>query len=184
MNLRQGKMAEKKQPRMPGKGGEEEFIEEELVRIFSTDIPGNMSVYSGLTRVKGVSWTFSNALCHSLGLERSKKVSTLSPAEIEKINNFLKNPKVPQWILNRRRDRETGESKHLFTTDLEVAKEWDVRRMKKIKSYKGWRHSLGQPVRGQRTKNHFRSGGSVGVKKGKAAKEAPAAAAAGGAKKK
>ena len=40
--------------------------------------------------------------------------------------------------------------------------------MKKIKSYKGWRHAMGQPVRGQRTRSHFRKGSSVGVIKAKA----------------
>lgn len=172
-----------KKPKM-GKPFEEEFIEEELVRILSTDIPGDMSVYSGLTRIKGVSWTFSNAVCYSLSLDKAKKISDLNAAEIEKINSFLKNPKVPQWILNRRNDRETGESKQILLTDLDVSREWDIRRMKKIKSYRGWRHSLGQPVRGQRTKNHFRGGTSMGVKKGKEKSAAKAAAPAAGAKKK
>jgi len=44
----------------------------------------------------------------------------------------------------------------------------DIKRLKKIKSYRGIRHNLGQPVRGQRTKSHFRTNrkksGAVGVK--------------------
>jgi len=40
--------------------------------------------------------------------------------------------------------------------------------LKKMKSYKGWRHSLGQPVRGQRTRSHFRKGSAIGVMKTKA----------------
>jgi small subunit ribosomal protein S13 len=38
--------------------------------------------------------------------------------------------------------------------------------MKKMRSYKGIRHMQGQPVRGQRTKSHFRKNRTVGVKKG------------------
>ena len=47
-----------------------------------------------------------------------------------------------------------------------MKREFDIKRMKKIKSYKGARHSAGQPVRGQRTRSHFRSRGkAVGVTK-------------------
>lgn len=176
--------AGKKEKTVKAPPKKEEFVEEALVRISATDIPGDMNLYSGLTRIKGVSWAFSNALCHVLGIDKAKKLSELSPQEIEKINAFLKNPSMPQWLLNRRNDRETGVSRHIIMAELDVTKEWDIRRMKKIKSYKGWRHAQGQPVRGQRTKSHFRSQGAVGVKKGKSKTEAkPAAAPAKGGKK-
>ena len=156
----------------------EAFIEEALVRILATDIPGDMSTYSGLTRIRGVSWAFSNALCYTLGIPKGKKISDLNPQEIEKINVFLRNPKLPEWLLNRRKDYETGVTKHVLTNDLDMAKENDIRRLKKIKSYKGWRHATGQPVRGQRTKSHFRNEGAVGVRKGKTAKAVAAEATA------
>jgi small subunit ribosomal protein S13 len=44
--------------------------------------------------------------------------------------------------------------------------------MKKIKAYKGVRHSLGQPVRGQRTKSHFRKNKKKSGKKESTAKPA------------
>lgn len=141
---------------------------EELIRIHSTDIPVSFTLYAGLTRIKGISWALSNAICHVLGFVKTKKISALNEKDIEKINEFLKNPKVPEWLLNRRRDRVTGETKHLTLAELSLAKEWDIRRLKKIKSYKGLRHALGQPVRGQRTKGHFREKGkAVGVRKAK-----------------
>ncbi|UCD20819.1 MAG: 30S ribosomal protein S13 [archaeon] len=142
----------------------------DIVRIFGTDIPGNMPVYPGLTKIKGVSWTFSNALCYLLKLDKKKKIGTLSDAEIKKVMDFIKNPKLPKWLLNRRNDVETGEASHLITTDLDLKKEFDIRRLKKIKSYKGYRHWLGRPVRGQRTRSHFRSkkkARTIGVKKPK-----------------
>ena len=43
----------------------------------------------------------------------------------------------------------------------------DVRKMKKIKSYRGIRHMFNLPVRGQRTQGNFRKAGSVGVTKKK-----------------
>ena len=58
---------------------------------------------------------------------------------------------------NRRLDIETGKTSHLYGADLEITKEFDIKRLKKIKSYKGIRHSFRLPVRGQRTKSHFRT---------------------------
>ena len=59
-------------------------------------------------------------------------------------------------MLNRRNDPEDGSDKHLLSSDLKFTVENDIKMMKKIKCYKGVRHSLGQPVRGQRTKSNFR----------------------------
>ncbi|HDI03176.1 MAG TPA: 30S ribosomal protein S13 [Candidatus Pacearchaeota archaeon] len=137
--------------------------EEEVVRIAATDIPARLSVYAGLTKIKGISWSVSNAICNILNIEKNKRLKELSEEEIEKIEKFLKKPELPSWLMNRRKDRETGEDKHLITTDLELAKEFDIRRLKKIKCYRGVRHALGLPVRGQRTRSHFRKGKTVGV---------------------
>jgi len=147
---------------------EEKIKVESLIRILSTDIPGNFGVYHGLTRIKGVSWAVSNAICNTLNLDKRKKVSELTEKDIETIAKFIKSPKIPEWLLNRKKDEETGVSKHLVTAELDLAKDFDIRKLKKMKSYKGWRHSLGQPVRGQRTRSHFRKGSAIGVMKTKA----------------
>ena len=157
--------------------------EESLVRIAMTDIPGKIAVYAGLTRVKGISWTISSAVCKKLNIDKKRKISTLSEQEIEKITSFIKNPQLPSGLLNRRKDFETGVDKHLITTELDLSREFDVRRMKKIRSYKGVRHMLGQPVRGQRTRAHFRKGRSVGVTRTKVKSAAASSAAKPGAKK-
>lgn len=136
-----------------------------LIRIMSADIPGNKRLVYGLTRIKGVSYSFANAVCNSLKINPEKIVSTLGEEEIKRITDFIKSPNLPAFMLNRRRDYETGQDKHLTLTNLELQKEFDIKRLRKIKSYKGWRHALGLPVRGQRTKSHFRHGKSVGVQK-------------------
>lgn len=140
--------------------------EDRLVRILSKDIEGSLNVYVGLTKIKGISWSLSNAICKTLGLDKKKKIGLLTKEEIEKINEFVKHPKMPTFLFNRKFDFETGENKHLIGTDLELQKEFDIGRLKKIKSYRGVRHLLGQPVRGQRTKSHFRRNKkkSVGIK--------------------
>ncbi|MDD5650977.1 MAG: 30S ribosomal protein S13, partial [Candidatus Nanoarchaeia archaeon] len=70
---------------------------------------------------------------------------------------------------NRRKDPETGEDQHVISTDLKMKKDFDIKMMRKMKSYKGMRHSFGLPVRGQRTRAHFRHGKSLGVAKKKVA---------------
>ena len=143
-----------------------------IVRIMQTDIPGHKKILTGLTYIKGVSWAISNAVCKILKLDENKKIVELSEKEINSITDFLKNPKLPRFLLNRRKDFETGKDSHLIGSNLDMRKEFDIRRLKKIRSYRGLRHALGQPTRGQRTRSHFRSKGkkrAVGVIKTKAA---------------
>ena len=142
---------------------EKKLEEGTLIRILATDIPGGMPIYSGLSRIKGVSWSFSNAICRVLGMDKEKKVENLTEEEIKKISEFIKNPKLPAFILNRRKDFESGQDRHLIGAEVDLQKEFDIKRLRKIKSYKGFRHALGQPVRGQRTRSHFRKNKSVGV---------------------
>lgn len=140
--------------------------EESLVRVLSTDLPGNKKIFIGLTRIKGVSFSFANAACRILKIDKNRKISELTKPEIDKLSEFIKNPVMPEFLLNRRKDRESGKSTHVIGGDLDMQKEFDIKRLKKIRSYKGWRHALGQPVRGQRTKSHFRKKGkkkAVGV---------------------
>ena len=79
---------------------------------------------------------------------------------------------MPLWMVNRRRDYEDNKDKHLVTTDLMFTKDNDLKRLKKIKSYRGVRHTQGLPVRGQRTKSNFRKskGKVMGVKRKAGAK--------------
>ncbi len=149
----------------------------ELVRIANADIKGTQQTYSGLAKIKGVSFGFSNAICQILNLDKQTKIGELTDEQIQKVEQLLKEPegKVPSFMLNRQKDPDTGKNKHLFSADLKLQLELDIRRMKRIKSYKGMRHAIGQPVRGQRTKSHFRHGRTVGVMK-KAAKMAVAKA--------
>lgn len=138
-----------------------------LIRILAKDIEGKVKVYPGLTKIKGVSWALSNAACSKLNIDKSRKIGSLTPEEIEKISHFLKNPELPGHLLNRRDDFETGETKHLVGVDLELKQEFDIKRLKKIKSYRGVRHTAGLPVRGQRTKSNFRKNRrkGAGIKK-------------------
>ncbi len=136
---------------------------ERIVRIMSEDIEGRMKIYPGLTNVKGVSWSLANAVCKILKIDKNRKIGSLKDEEVKKITDFIKSPDIPKFLFNRRKDFETGEDKHLTGTDLELQKEFDIKRLKKIKSYRGIRHSANLPVRGQKTRGHFRKNKSKGA---------------------
>lgn len=137
-----------------------------IIRIAGTDIKGENQLFISLQRIKGVSGVLANAICRVHNLDRNRKVGTLRPEEIKNIEDTLKNPTkfgIPTWMLNRRKDLETGEDRHLVGPDLVFMQKQDIKRMINIKSYKGVRHMYGLPVRGQRTRSSFRKGKTVGV---------------------
>ena len=143
--------------------------EERIVRILSKDIEGKSTIYAGLSKIKGISWGLSNVVCKALKIDKNRRIDSLTDKEISKISEFVKNPKIPGFLVNRQKDFETGENKHLIGSALELQTEFDIKRLKKIKSYRGYRHMAGLPSKGQRTKSHFRKNRSkaVGIKKKK-----------------
>jgi small subunit ribosomal protein S13 len=70
-------------------------------------------------------------------------------------------------MLNRKKDPEDNLDRHLIGSSLTFTQDNDIKMLKKIKSYKGLRQSLGLPARGQRTKSNFRKnkGKVLGVKR-------------------
>lgn len=127
-----------------------------LIRILGKDIRGDSKVGSALTRISGISWTLANAICKILKLDRKQKIQNLSKDELLEIEEAIKNPSIPTFLKNRQKDLETGNDRHLSGADLKLRKEFDIKRLKKIRSYKGIRHTANLPVRGQRTKGNFR----------------------------
>lgn len=148
-----------------------------IVRLMSTDIDGNLSVERALRKIKGVSFMFSRAVCTSTGIDKKRKVGTLADNERKNLENFITSPSLPAWMMNRRKDPETGKDTHLTMAELSLRKREDINIMKKMHSYKGVRHELGQPVRGQRTRSTFRTQKSVGVSKKKVVEAAKPKAA-------
>ncbi|MEM7819717.1 MAG: 30S ribosomal protein S13 [Candidatus Aenigmatarchaeota archaeon] len=138
-----------------------------IVRLLATDIDGELKVERALRKIKGIGFAFSRAVCIATGIDSNRKIGSLSAEEIKKIENFIKKPNLPSWLLNRRKDMETGEDRHLTKSELDMKIREDINLMKKIRSYKGIRHELGLPVRGQRTRSSFRTQKTVGVMKKK-----------------
>ena len=137
-----------------------------IVRIAGTDMKGERKLYVSLQRINGVGPALASALCRISKLDRNMKVGELTDQQIQKLEEIMKNPLkfgIPEWMLNRRRDPETGEDLHIVGPTLKYVQKQDIKKMMEIKSYKGVRHALGLPVRGQRTKSSFRKGRTVGV---------------------
>ncbi len=134
-----------------------------ILRIFGTDIPGELEIVDGLRRIKGVSFTSSKAILERTGIDPEKPAGELGSEEEKLIEEVLGNGELPGYVLNRRKDTETGESKMLVSTDLDMRKRQDIDRVKKLGTYRGIRHRRGLPVRGQKTKSSFRGDSSVGV---------------------
>ena len=135
----------------------EEF--KEIIRLGNSDIKGHNEVYYGLTKIKGVSWMFSNAICNILDLEKKSKIGDLDDDTLAKVQELLDNPKkydVPEWLYNRRKDLVDGKDKHLVGKDIQLKYDFDLKRLSRIRSYRGLRLTRGLPVRGQRTKSNFR----------------------------
>lgn len=147
-----------------------------IIRVANTDLDGSKPILQALRKIKGIGVMMSNMVCHLAGIDTTKKAGALMDVEINKISEVIKEPQVhgaPSWMLNRQKDFEDGTDKHLVQSDLIFTKDNDIKRLKKIKSYRGSRHQAGLPSRGQRTKSNFRrnkSKGSLGVKRRKDAK--------------
>lgn len=139
-----------------------------IVRIANTDVAGTKPLYLSLQKIKGVGENFSRAVCVLAKIDYMTITGTISDKQVEAIEKVLANPEgagVPKHFLNRLGDYETGEDMHLFTADLDYAKDQDIKKLRKIKSYRGLRHHWRLPLRGQRTGSNFRpnkgKGGAV-----------------------
>ncbi len=145
-------------------------------RVMNTDLIGEKPIVQALLKVRGLGFSMSNTICTLLHLPKTKQAGLLTDAEARKIEALFVDLKdIPVWMYNRRLDEQDGSNKHLTGSDLKFAVENDIKRLRKNKTYRGVRHSLGQPVRGQRTRSHFRHGRAVGVQKSKLPGSAPAA---------
>ncbi|MBI5061318.1 MAG: 30S ribosomal protein S13 [Candidatus Aenigmarchaeota archaeon] len=140
-----------------------------VVRFFSRDIDGRLPVRRALMKVKGIGHMFSNAICVSTGVDSNKQLGMLNLEEIKILEEAVStaSAKVPRWMLNRRYDLESGIDSHMTGSQLDLRVREDINIMKRSRAYKGVRHELGQPVRGQRTRSTFRTQKSVGVSKKK-----------------
>jgi small subunit ribosomal protein S13 len=160
-----------------------------IVRIAEIDVEGDKKVKNAMFKIKGVGKSLAKAFVIASSLDPNALIGSLNDEQIKKLEDVMRNPLkygIPYHMLNRRFDPQTNEHRHLISSELTFSTRSDIDNLKKMRCYKGVRHELGQPVRGQRTRSSFRTGSQVGVVKKKlvpgaapaAGGAAPAAAAA------
>ena len=108
------------------------------MRIIGVDLPKNERIEIGLTRIFGIGRTSSQKIIRDIGLDPGKKVRDLTDEEGMKIRTIIDN----EYKVEGDRRREISMS---------------IKRLQDIGSYRGMRHKLKLPVRGQRTSTNART---------------------------
>jgi small subunit ribosomal protein S13 len=138
-----------------------------IVRLSNTDIDGEKNLVYGLTGIKGIGMHLANLISEKSGINQHKKIGDLSDSEIEKLQELINSitEHAPNWMLNHRKDLDTGDDIHLVGSEIDMRLRDEINIMKKIRSYRGIRHERSLRVRGQRTKGNNRRGLALGVSK-------------------
>ena len=139
-----------------------------IIRVAGADLDGTKKVAYALMKINGVGIRLANVIVKKAGINSETRLGFLSDAEVKKIEDVIEKPAkygVPGWLLDRQKDRETGNDVHIVGSDLVLQTKTDIDRLKKIRSWRGFRHAHGLKVRGQRTRTTGRKGKAVGVKK-------------------
>jgi small subunit ribosomal protein S13 len=140
-----------------------------IIRIANSDVSGEERLVNALTSIRGIGPRISNAIVQKLKLDPNKLAGKLDDKNVVDLENAIMNLNdyVPDWLLNRQKDYDTGEDIHPVSVELKMTHDEDLNRMKKVKSYKGIRHASGHKVRGQRTYSNGRKGLALGVSRKK-----------------
>jgi len=110
-----------------------------IVRIMGKDIDGSKSLSNGLTSIKGIGKRLANAIVRTGDFRSDVRIGNLTDPEVEKIEKIIEDPSghgIPSFMLNRRKDLESGRDLHIIGPDLELQNKNDVDFMRSIKSWK------------------------------------------------
>lgn len=109
-----------------------------MPRILGIQIPDNKKVRISLRYLFGVGPARAEEICEKCKINPDKRASEITDPEIKAIQNYIEEHFVVEGYL-RQEVRE------------------NIRRLKDIKNYRGVRHLLGLPARGQRTRHNART---------------------------
>lgn len=135
----------------------------EIVRMFGTDLSTHKSVKNSLRKIKGIKFSLVNSICKKAGIDPDQKIEDVPEKKLEQMEKILEKSDIPDFLKNSRKDPEGD--RHLIAGKLEIKKREDINFLKKLGSYRGIRHRIGLPVRGQKTKSSFRGKRTLGVSK-------------------
>lgn len=109
-----------------------------MPRIIGIDVPDNKRLEVALTYLYGIGRKLSNQLIAKLGLNPNMRAHQLTQDDIARINAIL-------------------QSEYVVEGDLRRQVQNNIKRLVNIHCYRGSRHRLGLPVRGQRTRTNSRT---------------------------
>lgn len=109
-----------------------------MARLMGITLPDDKRVDYALTILYGIGWGNVSAVLSQAGVNAKRKVKELSEEELKKITEVI-------------------ETKYKVEGDLRELVNSNIKRLKEIGSYRGYRHVKGLPVRGQRTKSNART---------------------------
>jgi small subunit ribosomal protein S13 len=109
-----------------------------MARIAGIDLPKNKRGEIALTYIFGIGRPTAQRILDSAGVDRSIKVQDWDDDQLTSIRNFI-NDKVK------------------VEGSLRSEVQLNIKRLMDIGSYRGVRHRVGLPVRGQKTKNNSRT---------------------------
>jgi small subunit ribosomal protein S13 len=109
-----------------------------MPRVLGIDIPDNKRLEISLTYIYGIGRTLACDVIKKLNLDPNMRAHRLSQEEIAKISALL-------------------QSEYLVEGDLRRQVQNNIKRLVSIHCYRGLRHRLGLPVRGQRTRTNSRT---------------------------
>ena len=109
-----------------------------MPRVIGIDIPDNKRLEISLTYLFGIGLHLSNEIIVKLGLDPDMRANKLSQDDLARINGLL-------------------QSEYVVEGDLRRQVQNNIKRLISIHSYRGMRHRLGLPVRGQRTRTNSRT---------------------------
>ncbi len=127
-----------------------------IIHMLGVNLRGDYKVERALRAIPGISFMTARAIRIVAGIDKDKKLADLSEEELKRLEEIIKNPPIPAWLKNRRRDPRTGEDLHLVGADVKLKMQEDINFLKKIRCWRGIRHELGLKVRGQRLHSSWR----------------------------
>jgi len=109
-----------------------------MPRIAGVNIPENKRIEIALTYIYGVGRALSKKILAEVKIDINKKASDLTAKEVNDLKDYI-------------------EKNYKIEGDLRRQVMINVKRLKDIGAWRGWRHIKGLPVRGQRTKTNNRT---------------------------
>ena len=115
-----------------------------MVYIVNTNINQKKKVFNALSQIFGLGKYQCLQICDELGISREKYLKQLTPSEVEQLTQLIT------------QNYEIG-------SDIKQSRLQNVTRLIKIGAYRGFRHSDGLPVRGQKTHGNSRTARKVKI---------------------